>query len=221
MMATAEEMETFFNSVAERYEEHMCEFVDGAMGYYQKTADVIASFHPETLLDLGCGTGLELDEIFKRMPALKVVGVDLAQKLLDKLHQKHCKKDLTLINASYFDVDYGVQQFDCALSVMTLHHFDHPAKLKLYKKVHRALRTGGHYVETDYIILDPQEESFYASEKARLRKENNIAGFDCYDAPLTLDHQMQLLKEAGFVKVEEVWSQKNTRLLAAQKEDEG
>lgn len=216
-MTKIAEMKTFFNSVADDYEEHMFEFVDGANEYYQKTAEIIASFHPQSLLDLGCGTGLELDAIFKKLPALKVTGVDLADKLLDKLRLKHSDKDLTLINASYFDVDYGQRQFDCALSVMTLHHFDYQTKWGLYQKIHATLKSGGHYVETDYMVLDEQEEIFYAAEKQRLRKENNITGFDNYDSPLTVEHQLALLKKARFQNVYEAWSYQNTHMLVAEK----
>ena len=216
-MTKIAEMKTFFNSVADDYEKHMFEFVDGANEYYQKTAEIIALFHPQSLLDLGCGTGLELDAIFKKLPTLKVTGVDLADKLLDKLRLKHSDKDLTLINSSYFDVDYGQQKFDCALSVMTLHHFDYQTKWGLYQKIYATLKSGGYYVETDYMVLDEQEEIFYAAEKQRLRKENNITGFDNYDSPLTVEHQLALLKKAGFQNVHEAWSYQNTHMLVAEK----
>ena len=216
-MAKIVEMRAFFNSVADDYEQHMFEFVDGALEYYQKTAEVISSFQPSSLLDLGCGTGLELDTIFKKLPHLKVIGVDLADKLLAKLKSKHPDKDLTLINKSYFDVDYGEAQFDCAVSVMTLHHFDYQTKLGLYKKIYASLKNSGHYVETDYMVLDEKEEAFYATEKKRLRQENNITGFDCYDSPLTVSHQLEALKEAGFKNAHVEWSLKNTYLLIADK----
>ena len=51
-----------------------------------------------TLLDLGCGTGLELDEIFKTHPAMKVTGIDLTKAMLEALNTKHPDKDITLIN---------------------------------------------------------------------------------------------------------------------------
>lgn len=216
-MTKIAEMKSFFNSVADNYEEHMFEFVDGAHEYYQKTAELIASFQPQTLLDLGCGTGLELDAIFKKLPDLEVTGVDLSDKLLDKLRLKHSDKNLTLLNKSYFDVDYGIQQFDCALSVMTLHHFDYETKLNLYRKIYTTLKLGGYYIETDYMVLDEKEEIFYAAEKQRLRKENNITGFDCYDSPLTVKHQLELLEKAGFQNVREVWSYENTHILMAKK----
>ncbi|WP_367355490.1 trans-aconitate 2-methyltransferase [Atribacter sp.] len=51
----------------------------------------MAELLPETvvnLLDLGCGTGLELDEIFKIRPNIKVTGVDLSKAMLGILNKK-------------------------------------------------------------------------------------------------------------------------------------
>lgn len=216
-MTKIAEMKDFFNSVANEYEAHMFEFVQGAKEYYLKTAEFIAQRHPQNLLDLGCGTGLQLDEIFKFLPNVQVVGIDLADKLLDKLRQKHSNKDITLINVSYLDWDYPINHFDCALAVMTLHHFDYDTKVSLYKKIYQSLINGGFFIETDYIITDEKEEAFYIAERKRLRAENNIVGLDMYDTPLTLEHEISALKEAGFSQVEQVWAYKDTRIVIAQK----
>ena len=37
-----------------------------------------------------------------------------------------------------------------------------------------------------------------------------------YDTPLTIDHQILLLLEAGFARVEMVWREENTTILTAQ-----
>ncbi len=210
------EMKTFFNSVAEEYEAHMAEFVSGAQEYYQKTAALIAERSPKNLLDLGCGTGLELDEIFKVLPNLDVVGIDLADKLLEKLQHKHAKRNIELINASYLDWDYPSAKFDAVTAVMTLHHFDYATKVALYRQIRQTLKSGGFFIETDYIITDEKAESFFFAERARLRAENNITGIDMYDTPLTLAHEIEALKEAGFQSVQEVWSHKDTRAIIAQ-----
>ncbi len=209
------EMKTFFNSVAEEYESHMAEFVSGSQEYYRKMATLIAERQPKKLLDLGCGTGLELDEIFKLMPCLEVIGIDLADKLLAKLKQKHADKNITLINASYLDWEYPVQAFDAVTAVMTLHHFDYATKVDLYRNIRKTLKPGGFFIETDYIITDEKTEAFFFAERARLRAANNITGLDMYDTPLTLTHEIEALKEADFQFAREVWSYKNTRIIIA------
>ena len=46
----------------------------------------------------------------------------------------NCKKLLDLGCGSYFDVLFGEQTFDCAISFQTMHHFSHESKVSLYKK---------------------------------------------------------------------------------------
>ena len=88
----------------------------------------------KNLLDLGCGTGLELDEIFKIHNSLSVVGIDLSEAMLKRLKGKHPDKDLILISDDYFKVDFGKGKFDTVVSFETMHHFPKNEKIKLYKK---------------------------------------------------------------------------------------
>lgn len=119
-----EKMEAFFQKRVEEYDSHMLTEVVGCREGYRKMAQLLPA-QTRTLLDLGCGTGLELDEIFKRFPALRVTGVDLTQAMLDKLRQKHPEKQLTLICGDYFKLDFGAEAFDAAVSFQTMHHFTH------------------------------------------------------------------------------------------------
>jgi tRNA (cmo5U34)-methyltransferase len=81
-----EKMEDFFIARVDGYDSHMINDVIGCKEGYVKMAELL----PDTvvnLLDLGCGTGLELDEIFKTHPNIKVTGVDLTKAMLDVLKQ--------------------------------------------------------------------------------------------------------------------------------------
>lgn len=81
-----EKMSDFFTARVEGYDEHMLNNVEGCKERYIKMAELVPD-GTETILDLGCGTGLELDEIFNRLPNVSVVGIDLTQAMLDKLRQ--------------------------------------------------------------------------------------------------------------------------------------
>lgn len=211
-------MSDFFASRVAGYDQHMLNEVSGCKEGYQKMAEIL----PETvvdLLDLGCGTGLELDAIFKIHPHLKVTGVDLTQAMLEVLKEKHPDKDLTLINASYFDCDFGKERFDAVISFQTMHHSPPDQKIQLYSRVYAALRPGGSYLECDYMVLDQKDEDFYFKENQRLRKEENIADgeFYHYDTPCTIDHQLKMLRAAQFEKAAMVWRIENTTIIVAGK----
>lgn len=213
-----EEMKEFFTARVDEYDAHMLLEVEGCKEAYQQIARLVPSAC-RRLLDLGCGTGLELDEIYRTRPDVEVTGIDMTQAMLDRLREKHPARSLNLICASYFDVDFGEDRYDCAVSVQTMHHFSHEAKSGLYKRVFSALRRGGVYIECDYMVEEQEEEDFYYAENARMRKEMKIpeGAFYHYDTPCTIRNQTRLLEDAGFYSVENVFRIENTTILVASK----
>ena len=213
-----ERMDEFFAARTHMYDEHMLTEVEGCKEGYEKMATLVPS-DGKKLLDLGCGTGLELDEIFRLLPRLKVTGIDLTEAMLQKLREKHPDKDMTLVCGDYFQVPFGEGEYDCAVSFQTMHHFPKDKKKKLYKKLYESLSAEGIYIECDYMVLTQAEEDLWFSENDRLRKEQGITGdeFYHYDTPCSVDNQTRLLKEAGFKSVEQVFRMENTTMLLARK----
>lgn len=210
-----EKMSDFFTARVDGYDEHMLSEVEGCKEAYGKVAELLSD--TVCLLDLGCGTGLELDEVFKRNPSVHVTGIDLTPAMLTKLRQKHPDKNMTLINASYLDCEFGTGTYDAVISFQTLHHFSPEVKLGLYEKVFKALKTGGHYIECDYMVTTKEDEDFYFGENKRIRAEQGIPDgeFYHYDTPCTIDHQIKLLSEAGFPSVKMIWRVGNTTIVIA------
>ena len=213
-----EEMKKFFTERVEGYDEHMLTDVEGCKEGYIEMAGLIPP-SCKSLLDLGCGTGLELDEILKIMPDIHITGIDLTQAMLNKLKQKHPDKSIRLICGSYFDIPFEAAKYECAISFQTMHHFSHEAKIGLYKKIYRTLTQNGIYIECDYMVTDQVAEDYYYSENARIRRELEIPRdeFYHYDTPCTISNQIAMLKSAGFTRVENVFRIENTTILLARK----
>ena len=155
------------------------------------------------MLDLGCGTGLELGYYFETVPTARITGIDLAPGMLEALRGKFPDKALTLIAGSYFDVPFDACAFDAAVSVESLHHFTKEEKIPLYEKVRNALKPGGYLILTDYFANSDEEERSHRAELLRLKKEQGIrdGAFYHYDTPLTVEHEMEALRAAGFASV--------------------
>lgn len=217
-MSTLEYMSDFFERRVEGYDEHMLNDVEGCKEGYKEMARLVPE-NTKSILDPGCGTGLELDEIFKSFPDVSVTGIDLCKAMLDKLREKHNDKNITLICGDYFTVPFGEDKFDCAVSFQTMHHFSHEKKTELYRKICSSLKEKGVYIECDYMVETQAEEDRWFRENERLRKENNIPeGVFChYDTPCTVDNQIKMLKKAGFTKAEKVFRIENTTIIYAEK----
>ena len=182
----------------------------------------IADFFDEglkTLLDIGCGTGLELESMYKRFPEVKVTGIDLSESMLDKLRESYGDKNIEIINANYFEYPFEENKFDAAMSFETLHHFKYEKKQLIYNKLYRTIKAGGYYIECDYIACCDEEEALCLDEYEYRRKQNNISEdmLIHIDIPLTLGHQYELMKNSGFKTVEVLHQNYGTVIIKAEK----
>ena len=198
-----EKMGEFFDSRLDGYEEHQLTCIESAQEFYPFTAACLPQTSGARVLDLGCGTGLELGYYFEMVPTANITGIDLASGMLDELRRKFPEKSMTLILGSYFDVPFEEDAFDAAVSVESLHHFTKEEKTPLYRKLRKALKNGGCFILTDYFAMSEEEESFHLAELLRLIREQGLtdAAFYHYDTPLTVEHEKEALLEAGFASV--------------------
>ena len=199
-----EKMSSFFESRLDGYDEHMRSGIASAEEFYPYTAHSLPCTDGCRILDLGCGTGLELEEYYALCPTAAVTGIDLSAGMLAACAQKFRDRDLTLICGSYFDLPFGEAVFDAAVSVESLHHFTAAEKMPLYAKLHRALKQGGWFILTDYFALSDEEERLHRRQLAALKQEQGITDgeFYHYDTPLTAAHERDALLAAGFSSVE-------------------
>ena len=198
-----EKMDDFFAPRLDGYDEHMLSEITGSSEFYPYTASLLPADKGARVLDLGCGTGLELEYYFSLNPGARVTGIDLSPDMLNALRDKFSKQNIKLINASYFDVSFGEKCFDAAVSVESLHHFTAEQKLGLYRKLHAALKDNGQFVLTDYFAESDALETEYFRNLTELKKEQGIAddAFYHYDTPLTVGHETEVLRNAGFGKI--------------------
>ena len=199
-----ERMDCFFEARLDGYDEHMRRDIESADEFYPFTAERLPAAPNCRILDLGCGTGLELEELFLRNPSAKVTGIDLSQGMLFALKKKFVDRDVSLIVGSYFSVPFGVDAFDAAVSVESLHHFTKEEKIPLYAKLCRALKKNGYFILTDYFSPSDEAEREYRNEYLARKAQQGILddALYHYDTPLTVEHEREALLQAGFTTVE-------------------
>jgi len=206
-----EPMDQFFNARAAIYDEAHTSHIDGGLA----TKELIAQHLPENtrdILDLGCGTGLELPPLFARFPQARVVGIDLAEDMLALLRERCTGFAVETLCMSYFDYTFPPQAFDAVISVMSLHHFTPTQKRDLYTRVRKTLRPDGVFLNCDYIINSPLQQRL---NFAKLHLTRHKAGEMHFDTPLAARHELRLLQQSGFTHTEITWQQGNTQLLTA------
>lgn len=214
-----EKMAEFFEKRLDIYDEHMLRDIEGALEFYPFTAKHLPTEPGCRLLDLGCGTGLELEFYFPLNPTARVTGIDLSPGMLRRLKEKFPGYELTLIEGSYFDVPFGEEVYDAAVSVESLHHFAPEEKTALYAKLHAALKPGGYFILTDYFARSEEEEDRFRRELERLESAQGAPEGALYhfDTPLTVSRETDCLLKAGFSSVKVLGRWGATHTLRADK----
>lgn len=218
-LSMLEKMGDFFNNRKDGYEDHQLNCIEGANEFLQFSAEQLPTEPNTKVLDLGCGTGLELDYYFKINPTANVTGIDLAAGMLDILKQKFTGKNLRLICGSYFDLPFEENFYDAAISVESLHHFTAAEKTPLYTKLYKSLKKGGYFVLTDYFAPTDEYEQNLRNEYIKLKADQGIKDDEFYhfDTPLTVAHEIDCLKEAGFKNIKEIKNWEATHTIIATK----
>jgi tRNA (cmo5U34)-methyltransferase len=179
-------MDEFFDGVSGEYDTHMKEYIEGFEQFYSSVAAAVPETQAELrILDIGCGTGLELAAVFQRAPNALITGVDLSGEMLNVLRDKYPDylDQITLVRESYVTFSYQEEAYDYIISAMTLHHLLPESKNSLYRKIRKALKPGGKYIEGDYLT--------------------------------TPETQKNLLLQAGFARVDVLWEYGEAAVYAA------
>ena len=67
-----EKMSDFFEARLDGYDEHMMTAIESANEFYPFTAGQLPIAENSRILDLGCGTGLELQEYYRLNPSARI-----------------------------------------------------------------------------------------------------------------------------------------------------
>ena len=127
----------------------------------------------ETVLDVGCGRGLLLNEAAKHLPKGKAIGVDLWQTR----DQSGNRPEVTLENARAEGVAERVEvksgdmrelslpdaSVDVVVASMSIHNVpDKEGRAKAIQEIHRVLKPGGQIALLDFMATDEYLASFKA-----------------------------------------------------------
>ena len=214
-----EEMKSFFDLGVNGYDEHMASTVEDYWNFYSKIATPFEKTdEPIEVLDLGAGTGIELEFIFDKAPNAKITAVDLSEVMLKKLVKKYVtfSSQIRTIVDSYLSLKLKPHSFNYVVSVMSLHHLMPAKKIALYKKLRNALVPTGAYVEGDYIV-SLEEEKRLLKEFSLQKRNHSLLDDGQYhiDIPFSEERQIRALKDAGFKEVDIIFRTSRSNVVVA------
>jgi tRNA (cmo5U34)-methyltransferase len=207
MTEKSEEMSKFFDDRAAGYDEHMHGLLRDFDTFYMQIAKpIIATDKAVKVLDLGCGTGNQLKDIFQKLPNAQVTAIDLSEEMLGKLREKYpfYLTQIKIVQGSYLTIPFSDCSYDYVVSVYSLHHFTKDVKHSLYEKIKKSLKPKGMYIEGDCVVSADKEAQLLANYQQVVGKESSN-GLYHVDIPCSLQTQINLLQDAGFSKVDVIY----------------
>ncbi|MTI67304.1 MAG: methyltransferase domain-containing protein [Firmicutes bacterium] len=214
-------VEDYFDKAAYRYDKEHMKNSSCFNEFYKKVTEPIEVTNKAIrILDLGCGTGLELSNIFLKAKNSMVTGIDVSKEMLLKLREKYSdySNQLKLVNDSYETAIILEKSYNYAISVMSLHHFTYHRKREIYEKILKSLKRNGVFIEGDYTVSTKKEKEGLIKYKDII-KCNNLASEKDYhiDIPFAAKTEKKLMLAAGFSKVKIIFDKGDASVLVAYK----
>lgn len=123
------------------------EFKQYAHDSRQEVVEVLEGHEFETLLDLDCGGGKLLEQLFETFPDMKADGFDYSLERLAGAKERLAGKDIELKLGNATHLPYDDHSFDVVVSTATFHHYMTPDLV--LNEVYRVLKPKGVFVICD------------------------------------------------------------------------
>lgn len=191
----------------------------------------------KSILDLGFGTGLVEEQIFRHIPSAQIIGVDASMAMMELAHPRlgafkdqyiTIQHDLSLIGS----LQLPKRDYQFVFSVQTLHHLTDEQMQAAHRFIYNVLEVGGLFLLLDRIAVE--KAALYDCYQSLWRRQDRIHGSQVAssegathsdhqervrqrgDIPMSLERHLALLNGAGF-EATCLHLQTNRALFAARK----
>ncbi len=165
----------------------------------QKVVDWMELKKTDVVADIGAGTGYFSFRIAERVPAGKVLAVDIQPEMLDLLRRQSVArgvKNVEPVLGTIKDPNLPLAGVDVALMVDSYHEFDHPREMM--EGIARGLKPGGRLVLVEYRGEDPKVaiKPLHKMTEAQAKREMAAVGLEhvTTHAGLPAQHVMIFVK---------------------------
>lgn len=200
--------------VAEVFDTH----VEQSVPFYKVFHNMIGTFaqyyiEPHSqVVDVGCSTGKLLTSIagVNNKPVVQFVGIDTSQAMIDKARE--CSQHL---NVSFLKIDackFHFEEASFVYSMLCMQFVPLADREDILKNIYNGMKQGGAFVMVEKVkssitdVHDIYNDIYYDFKRSQgltdtsiLDKNVSLRGVM---KPLTLETNVEMLKEAGFSQIE-------------------
>ncbi len=189
------------------YDRSIRTFIPAYEEALRRAAETVSSVNPQTVLDLGAGTGALAEAILMRSDTavVELLDVDAEMLAVARTRLKRFGKRARFRQESFLD---PLPCCDAAAASLALHHVPRMAdKTRLYGRIRQTLPPGGVLVNADVTMpaADPQRSADYARWAAHLvacgideaRAHEHFDEWAGEDTYFPLEDELRAMESAG------------------------
>ena len=144
------DLEEYFNSIKDEYSEAIkrinpcyIEMIEATLSYFPH------NWTPNSILELGCGTGNLTILLRAKFPKANILGIDISRDSLEVCKKRLKGNNVELRKMDLQTVMFDNESFDIVISSLTIHHLTDTKRKALYKKAFKWINKNGWFVVCD------------------------------------------------------------------------
>ena len=195
--------------VAKEFDNHISKSIPMYHHVQKLVCDISLFFLKENskILDLGCSTGSQLNQINKINPhKTQYTGLDISKEMINYAKKRYKKKNIKFINESV--KDFKFEKYDLILSIYTIQFIETRYRQLIFNKIYKNLNWGGGFLIFEKIRgSDARFQDIYNSLYNEFKIYNGFLPEEIFNKtrslfgvlePFTDKGNLQLIQRAGF-----------------------
>lgn len=224
----------YYRELAAGYETKIRQLVPGYEEVLERLSELVALDAPESVLDIGCGTGELTEWLARAAPEARVVALEVAGEMAAAARERLrpmgarvrvLERDVLELDSD--DEHVPEDSFHVVHTNFVLHNLPWDRKREAVAKAHARLAQGGVLVWGDLIrFRDPVLQRSQVERRIRHARATgcpedlidwNFRKEEEEDFPLTTPETLTLLREVGFPTPEVAWARDTFMVAWARK----
>lgn len=202
---------------AENYDRDILNTIPYYDEVYTQIADVVSTaFLNKAVfwLDIGCGIGKMAEVVFKQCNVEKMICIDNSSAMLEVARQKISSSYVEFLKLPIEEVNYD-SQFDVITSILVNHYMTYEERMIAARNCYHALKEKGIFITFENfapcdeamknLYLKRWKKYQYSKGKSIEECEKHLSRYNTEYFPITIQEQIKILRDCGFMSVEIFW----------------